>query len=79
MRITTKGQVTIPRALREELGLLPHTEVEFRRDGDELKIVKARHPKGKTPGLLLVERMQRAGKHMIMSADEVMALTRGDD
>jgi AbrB family looped-hinge helix DNA binding protein len=29
MRITTKGQVTIPQDLREALGLLPHTEVVF--------------------------------------------------
>ena len=29
MRITSKGQVTIPQDIRERLGLLPHTEVEF--------------------------------------------------
>ena len=29
MRITSKGQVTIPQAIREKAGLLPHTEVEF--------------------------------------------------
>ena len=29
MRITSKGQVTIPQAVREKAGLLPHTEVEF--------------------------------------------------
>ena len=29
MKITEKGQVTIPRDVREELGLMPHTEVEF--------------------------------------------------
>jgi len=29
MRITSKGRVTIPRAIREKAGLLPHTEVEF--------------------------------------------------
>ena len=34
MRITTKGQVTIPQAIREQLGLLPHTEVEFDIVGD---------------------------------------------
>ena len=34
MRITSKGQVTIPIDVREKAGLLPHTEVEFelRRD-----------------------------------------------
>jgi AbrB family looped-hinge helix DNA binding protein len=29
MRITTKGQVTIPVEIREKLGLLPNSEVEF--------------------------------------------------
>ena len=29
MRVTTKGQVTIPQEVREELGIRPHAEVEF--------------------------------------------------
>ena len=29
MRITSKGQVTIPQDIRERAGLLPHTEVAF--------------------------------------------------
>ena len=29
MKITTKGQVTIPQDIREKAGLLPNTEVEF--------------------------------------------------
>ena len=35
MRITTKGQVTIPQDIRERFGLLPHTEVEFVVEGDD--------------------------------------------
>ena len=34
MRITSKGQVTIPQDIREAAGLLPNTEVEFLYDGD---------------------------------------------
>ena len=30
MRITTKGQVTIPIEIRKKMGLLPETEVEFK-------------------------------------------------
>jgi AbrB family looped-hinge helix DNA binding protein len=41
MRITSKGQVTIPQSVREEAGLLPETEVEFVVDGDGVRIVKA--------------------------------------
>ncbi len=29
MRVTSKGQVTIPQAIRERLELLPQSEVEF--------------------------------------------------
>jgi predicted nucleic acid-binding protein len=29
MRITSKGQVTIPHEIREQCGLLPHTQVRF--------------------------------------------------
>jgi AbrB family looped-hinge helix DNA binding protein len=79
MRITSKGQVTIPQELREELGLLPHTEVEFIREGDGVRIVKTKYAKGKTRGDLAIELLRRARPHMIMTTDEVMALTRGDD
>jgi AbrB family looped-hinge helix DNA binding protein len=34
MKITTKGQVTIPQDIRERLGLLPHTQVDFEVRGD---------------------------------------------
>jgi AbrB family looped-hinge helix DNA binding protein len=40
MRITSKGQVTIPRHMREKLGLLPGTEVELVVEGDSVRIVK---------------------------------------
>jgi AbrB family looped-hinge helix DNA binding protein len=33
MRITSKGQVTIPQSIRERCGLLPHTEVGFVEEG----------------------------------------------
>jgi AbrB family looped-hinge helix DNA binding protein len=33
VRITSKGQVTIPAEIRERTGLLPQTEVEFEFDG----------------------------------------------
>ena len=29
MKITSKGQVTIPQSVREQAGLHPHSEVEF--------------------------------------------------
>ncbi len=41
MRITSKGQVTIPAEIREQAGLLPHTEVNFEFDGKVVRLVRA--------------------------------------
>ena len=41
MRITSKGQVTIPAEIRERAGLLPETEVDFEFDGEVVRIVRA--------------------------------------
>ena len=42
MKITSKGQVTIPEHIREEFGLLPHTEVEVRVHRGQVIIEPAR-------------------------------------
>lgn len=78
VRITSKGQVTIPQEIREEAGLLPHTEVEFILEEDGVRIVKAREPRRPTRGDLLIERMKRAKGHVTMTTDEIMALTRSE-
>jgi len=44
VRITSKGQVTIPQAIRERLGLLPETEVEFAVEGNAVRIIKSVEP-----------------------------------
>ena len=73
MRITTKGQVTIPLQDREQLGLLPNTEVDFRVDGDTVVMTKAG---ARSKGQRLIEHMRGRG-NVRMSTDEIMALTRG--
>jgi len=76
MKVTTKGQVTIPKALREKLGIFPGTEVEFIAQGNHLKLVKKKTAPGK--GHRLVESLK--GRATIsLSTDEIMALTRGED
>ncbi len=77
MRITSKGQVTIPVAVRERAGLLPGTEVEFECDGDTVRIVRSKAPKGETRGERLVRLLLGSGSGK-MTTDEIMALTRGD-
>lgn len=41
-RIGAKGQVVIPKELRDRLGLQPGSEVDFEQDGDGVRIVPAR-------------------------------------
>jgi AbrB family looped-hinge helix DNA binding protein len=76
MRLTTKGQVTIPQEIREKLGLLPFVEVEFDIVGDSVRIRKKAGGK-KTRGRMLLEAMRRAAKPR-MTTDQIMALTRGE-
>jgi AbrB family looped-hinge helix DNA binding protein len=76
MKITSKGQVTIPQDVRERHGLLPGTEVRFIDDGDTVRIVKAEGQQRR--GRRLVERV-RGRPRTRLSTKEIMALTRGDD
>lgn len=41
MRVTEKGQVTIPKEIRDRLGIGPGSEVDFVEDGNSVKIVAA--------------------------------------
>lgn len=74
MRITSKGQVTIPQEIREQLGLLPRTEVDFEVVENAVLLRKAegRRPRGRA----IVEHLRGRGA-VVMSTDEILALTRG--
>jgi AbrB family looped-hinge helix DNA binding protein len=75
MRITSKGQVTIPAEIRERAGLLPHTEVEFEFDGRSVRIVRSTKRKDESRGARLVSHLRGRGD-VAMSTDEILALTR---
>ena len=75
MRITSKGQVTIPAHIREQAGLLPDTEVDFEFDGKVVQIVKARRPGKSSRGAKLIEHM-RGTATVKMTTDQILALTR---
>jgi AbrB family looped-hinge helix DNA binding protein len=79
MRITSKGQVTIPREVRERLGLLPETEVEFIIEGSSARIVKVASEKGASRGQTAVRRLRGRLKGVSMSTDEILALTRREE
>jgi AbrB family looped-hinge helix DNA binding protein len=72
MRLTSKGQVTIPLEIRERLGLLPYTEVEFEVEGDAVRVRRARTNQR---GRRLVDGMRGRGSRRL-TTDEILALTR---
>ena len=77
MRITSKGQVTIPADIRERAGLLPQTEVEFQFDGKVVRILRAKAGKREGRGARVVAHLRGRGD-IAMTTDAIMALTRDD-
>jgi AbrB family looped-hinge helix DNA binding protein len=71
MKVTTKGQVTIPRNIREILGITSETEIKFQEENGKFYIVKTNKPKisGKFNKLRGIATAK-------MSTDEIMSLTR---
>lgn len=84
MKITTKGQVTIPGEIRAALGLLPHTEVvfELREGAGEAVIRRAgegRDAPDRPRGRRIVEHLE-AHRHLWrneLGTDDLLRLLRG--
>lgn len=74
MKITSKGQVTIPQEIRERFGLLPDTEVDFVVKGNTVQIVKSKNP-GERGHRLVRQLRGRATSRL--TTDEIMKHTRG--
>jgi len=74
MRITSKGQVTIPIEIREKMGLLPDTEVQFEVGRNTVRLKKAGSQSRRSRDL--IARLRGKG-NVPMTTDEIMALTRG--
>ena len=79
MKITSKGQVTIPQAVREQAGLHPNSEVEFevRANGDVvIRPVAAQAVQIRT-AFERVRGSANAQQFKGMGTDEFMAFLRG--
>ncbi len=76
MRVTSKGQVTIPRDIRRKLGIASRSEVEFVVEGNTV-VVRAVQGAA-TKGKRLIETL-RGRATLKMTTDEIMALTRGEE
>ena len=74
MRVTTKGQVTIPQEIREKLEITPAVEIDFIEEKDRVYLVKRKSKPKKTHKFSRL----RGIANVKMTTDEIMALTRGD-
>lgn len=81
MRVTTKGQVTIPKDIRDHLGIVPGSEVEFVRDSGGVKLVAT---DGDLSDEARLKRFERALDRMAgtidiggMTTDQYMEFIRG--
>ncbi len=75
MRVTSKGQVTIPVEVRDKLGILPHAEVDFEVHGNTVRLMKVPTKRAGGRGASVVRRL-RGSADVRMSTDEILALTR---
>lgn len=81
MRLTSKGQVTIPQDIRERLGLHPGTEVEFDVVDESVRVRKAGAQERRRRHLQeWIAHARGTAKHtrVQLTTDEIMALTRGE-
>ena len=75
VKITAKGQVTIPIGIRRRMGLLPHTDVDFLISGGDVLLRKT--TRSRRRGTALVAALRGKAPKGGMTTDEIMALTRG--
>lgn len=80
MKIGANGQVTIPAKLVKQAGFEPDDELSVRIDSGVLTIRAANDRPIVTQdrGRELIEHMQRYRSALTMTADDVMAMTRGE-
>ncbi len=76
MRITSKGQVTIPQRIRNRYGLKPGTAVEFMTEGGKVQLRAKKRVKNPVEDWL--QHATGAAKGKVTTA-QLMRLTRGDD
>lgn len=74
MKITSKGQVTIPQDIRERHSFYPHSEIQFKEEGDRVYIIKTDVPSVKEGPFDYVKGRATAS----LSTEDIMKLTRSD-
>jgi AbrB family looped-hinge helix DNA binding protein len=84
MRVTSKGQVTIPKEVRDRLGIEPGSEVGFREEDGQIILENQQNPATESPGERMVRLLTEFGRTAKrdpllkdMSTDEIMEMLRG--
>lgn len=73
--VTSKGQVTIPKAVRDLLGIVPGSKVEFRRNEQgHIELVKANGEQPKSRFRRLLGHAKNG-----LTTDEIMQMSRGEE
>jgi AbrB family looped-hinge helix DNA binding protein len=88
MRVTSKGQVTIPKAVRDKLGITPGDDIGFREEGAQMVLVNEtagneieKRDANLQRAIDLIRQMRADGRiePLGMSVDEYMNVIRGYD
>lgn len=82
MRVTSKGQVTIPKHVRDKLDIQPGSEVAFVIEGNRVRLVKAVDPEceGESRGERMVRLLSGTAtraRELGLTTDDIMDMTRG--
>ena len=77
MPVTIKGQVTIPKPLRDHLGLSPGSQVEFEPAGDGQVILRRADAAPLSPFHARIAKVRGTARSG-MSTDEIMRFIRGE-
>jgi AbrB family looped-hinge helix DNA binding protein len=72
--VTAKGQITIPKPVRDLLGIVPGSKIDFQRTSDGSVVLV--HAAKKQPPSRFAKLRGHAGKGL--DTDAIMALTRGE-
>lgn len=78
MHLSTKGQVTIPQSIREKSGLMPGSAVDISWQKGTV-ILKPTIIPERSIGKQLIQKIRQSGVRPLMSTDELMNLTRGEN
>lgn len=81
MHLTAKSQVTVPKRVREALGIGPGSNVDFTIDDVGVRLIRVEPERpGETRGERFVRKLEEAGRRYRssgLSTEEIMEMTRG--